>query len=334
MERFFSLRIFATGGVIVLALPGIGHASSSAKHYSPVTLKQGTAIHATLEEPVTARHGEKVSAVVTTATTLKTGNDEAVVIPRGTTFAGFYDTKLSNGKRVLVWTHLEYPNHGRKNLVQYDRTTANGYRVGHSDFVSLLGANAESGPVSVVLERSVSLVPVKEKALPKPPKPQPVSVRMPGTPQALSAVLKAAKPGKVRSAGATFVPTLPKPPAAKAYHRPRPPLPMPPSLPPRPPMPSWSLAKGHPLGVELAAWAQRAGWDLHWNVKKDWTVPRATTLHGHFCEPGPHGCREGVAGQVIEDTAEQLVEEGKRPIRAQFYKGNKTVVVKRAGGNP
>lgn len=76
---------------------------------------------------------------------------------------------------------------------------------------------------------------------------------------------------------------------------------------------SWTLTEGHMIGADLADWAKSADWNVVWNLHKDWVVPASTTFTGDF---------KAAATNVINTLAANGVL-----IRAQFYDGNKTLVV-------
>lgn len=76
---------------------------------------------------------------------------------------------------------------------------------------------------------------------------------------------------------------------------------------------SWTLKEGHTIGREIQTWAKSAGWKVVWNLGKDWSVPASTTFTGDF---------KSAATEVIKTLSANGVL-----IRAQFYDGNKTMVV-------
>ena len=89
------------------------------------------------------------------------------------------------------------------------------------------------------------------------------------------------------------------------------------SVPVIPKAASWTLTEGHTVGKEIQGWANVAGWKVVWNLAKDWSVPTTTTFKGDF---------KTSAGEVIKTLANNGVL-----IRAQFYDGNKTMVVSGPG---
>jgi len=76
---------------------------------------------------------------------------------------------------------------------------------------------------------------------------------------------------------------------------------------------TWKLNEGKTIGKEISAWATDAGWKVVWNLNKDWQVPSSTVFNGDF---------KSAAGDVIKTLAADGVL-----IRAQFFDGNKTMVV-------
>ncbi len=76
---------------------------------------------------------------------------------------------------------------------------------------------------------------------------------------------------------------------------------------------TWTLTAGRTIGQELQAWGMKAGWKVIWTMPRDWTVPANTGFSGQF---------ETAAADVINT----LAANGAL-IRAQFYDGNKTMVV-------
>lgn len=75
----------------------------------------------------------------------------------------------------------------------------------------------------------------------------------------------------------------------------------------------WTLKEGHTVGREIQEWAKGAGWKVIWNLGKDWAIPTKTTFSGDF---------KSAASEVIKTLAANGVL-----IRAQFYDGNRTMVV-------
>jgi len=76
---------------------------------------------------------------------------------------------------------------------------------------------------------------------------------------------------------------------------------------------TWTMRTGHTVGQELQAWGVRAGWKIIWNMPKDWAVPAQSTFYGDF-------------QKVASDVIITLASNGAL-VRAQFFEGNKTVVV-------
>lgn len=75
----------------------------------------------------------------------------------------------------------------------------------------------------------------------------------------------------------------------------------------------WTLAAGRTVGQELKAWAEKADWKVIWSLPKDWLVPASTSFSGDF---------QTAAGDAIKT----LAANGAL-VHAQFYEGNKTMVV-------
>ncbi len=79
---------------------------------------------------------------------------------------------------------------------------------------------------------------------------------------------------------------------------------------------AWRVERDQAISQALAAWAARAGWVLQWEPRADWLAPQATVFRGDFV----------TAARAL---VEVLAKEG-ADIRATFYQGNKTLVI-RAG---
>jgi hypothetical protein len=75
----------------------------------------------------------------------------------------------------------------------------------------------------------------------------------------------------------------------------------------------WTLAEGKTVSRELSGWGKTVGWNVIWNLDKDWAIPSNTTYIGDF---------KSAAGEVVKTLAANGIL-----IRAQFYDGNKTMVV-------
>lgn len=80
---------------------------------------------------------------------------------------------------------------------------------------------------------------------------------------------------------------------------------------------AWTLKAGLTNGQNLKAWGESAGWEVLWNMPKDWTVPASTTFYGEFPE-------------VAEAVIKTLAANGAL-VRAQIYDGNKTMVISGPG---
>jgi hypothetical protein len=79
------------------------------------------------------------------------------------------------------------------------------------------------------------------------------------------------------------------------------------------PVMTWTLTAGNTVGRELQAWGQKCGWKVIWNMPQDWSVPAAASFFGDF---------ESAAAEVITT----LAGNGAL-VRAQFFQGNRTMVV-------
>lgn len=78
-------------------------------------------------------------------------------------------------------------------------------------------------------------------------------------------------------------------------------------------IPTWTLTAGHTVGQELQVWGKTAGWKVIWDMQKDWSVPASTVFSGEF-------------PTVAADVIKTLASNGAL-IHAQFFEGNKTIVV-------
>ncbi len=79
----------------------------------------------------------------------------------------------------------------------------------------------------------------------------------------------------------------------------------------------WTLTEGKTIGREIMAWGRTVGWNVVWNLGKDWSIPSNTTYTGDF---------KSAAGEAIKTLAANGIL-----IRGQFYDGNKTMVVSGPG---
>lgn len=79
------------------------------------------------------------------------------------------------------------------------------------------------------------------------------------------------------------------------------------------PLPIWTLTAGHTIGKELQTWGEQAGWKIIWNMPKDWAIPASTQFSGEF---------PTAAAEVIK-----TLSSNGALIHAQFFEGNKTMVV-------
>lgn len=82
----------------------------------------------------------------------------------------------------------------------------------------------------------------------------------------------------------------------------------------------WVLHSGKTIGHDLSTWGEKAGWKVIWTMSKDWVTPSTTQFHGDFQE---------AATEVITTLAANGAF-----VHAQFYVGNKTMVVTGAGVAP
>lgn len=85
-------------------------------------------------------------------------------------------------------------------------------------------------------------------------------------------------------------------------------------------LPTWEMTVGHTVGQDLQAWGVTAGWKVMWNLPRDWAVPADSHFVGDF---------PSVASEVIET----LAANGAL-IHAQFFSGNKILVVSGPGVTP
>jgi hypothetical protein len=81
----------------------------------------------------------------------------------------------------------------------------------------------------------------------------------------------------------------------------------------------WVLTVGHTISDDLKIWATQAGWKVIWNMQQDWNVPNQTKLTGDF---------PTAAAEVIK-----VLATNGALIHAQFYEGNKIMVVTGSGAS-
>lgn len=85
----------------------------------------------------------------------------------------------------------------------------------------------------------------------------------------------------------------------------------------------WVINKGQPISEAIAAWAERAGWAVDWNVPEnddgDWAAPNITTFSGSFVDAASDAIRILAANGVA--------------INATFHTANKTLVVDTDGAH-
>lgn len=75
----------------------------------------------------------------------------------------------------------------------------------------------------------------------------------------------------------------------------------------------WALRAGREIDKELAGWAQKGGWALHWQLPKSWAVVANAEFDGSFQD-------------AITKVIESLYAEGK-PIRMKLWEGNRVAEV-------
>lgn len=86
-----------------------------------------------------------------------------------------------------------------------------------------------------------------------------------------------------------------------------------------PPEAPFELSQGKSIEAQLQAWAKRAGWAISWKTPDDWVVPHNSAYGTDF---------EGAIQQVLA----QLTENG-ADVRADIWKGNRSVVVDKSGAD-
>ncbi|WP_185737344.1 toxin co-regulated pilus biosynthesis Q family protein [Burkholderia cenocepacia] len=82
---------------------------------------------------------------------------------------------------------------------------------------------------------------------------------------------------------------------------------------------AYRLAAGMSLQTQLREWAQKSGWNVIWNLPRDWIVPGDAAYGPDFQTAATH---------VIQELAAAGVD-----VRADLYSGNRTLVVHEAGAN-
>jgi len=75
-----------------------------------------------------------------------------------------------------------------------------------------------------------------------------------------------------------------------------------------------TLVAGKPISEQLREQAKKDGWNVIWNVPQDWIVPNGAQFKGDFMS---------AASQVI-----QSLSSNGANIHADFYKGNRTLIVR------
>ncbi|MCW3632875.1 toxin co-regulated pilus biosynthesis Q family protein [Burkholderia cenocepacia] len=82
---------------------------------------------------------------------------------------------------------------------------------------------------------------------------------------------------------------------------------------------AYRLAAGMSLQTQLREWAQKSGWNVIWNLPRDWIVPGDAAYGPDF---------QAAATHVIQELAAAGVD-----VRADLYSGNRTLVVHEAGAS-
>ncbi|MBO1859300.1 toxin co-regulated pilus biosynthesis Q family protein [Burkholderia cenocepacia] len=80
---------------------------------------------------------------------------------------------------------------------------------------------------------------------------------------------------------------------------------------------AYRLAAGMSLQTQLRDWAQKSGWNVIWNLPRDWIVPGDAAYGPDF---------QTAATRVVQDLAAAGID-----VRADLYTGNRTLVVHEAG---
>ncbi|MCA8325921.1 MULTISPECIES: toxin co-regulated pilus biosynthesis Q family protein [Burkholderia] len=80
---------------------------------------------------------------------------------------------------------------------------------------------------------------------------------------------------------------------------------------------AYRLAAGMSLQTQLREWAQKSGWNVIWNLPRDWIVPGDSAYGPDF---------QTAATRVVQDLAAAGID-----VRADLYTGNRTLVVHEAG---
>jgi len=88
------------------------------------------------------------------------------------------------------------------------------------------------------------------------------------------------------------------------------------AIPPVTPAP-FALVAGQSFETQMQEWAKRAGWAVVWNTPDDWIVPHDSTYGLDF-------------ESAVKSVFDQMGDDG-ADVRADIWKGNKSVVVDKAG---
>jgi hypothetical protein len=80
---------------------------------------------------------------------------------------------------------------------------------------------------------------------------------------------------------------------------------------------AYRLAAGMSLQTQLREWAQKSGWNVIWNLPRDWIVPGDAAYGPDF---------QTAATRVVQDLAAAGID-----VRADLFTGNRTLVVHEAG---
>lgn len=80
---------------------------------------------------------------------------------------------------------------------------------------------------------------------------------------------------------------------------------------------AYRLAAGMSLQTQLREWAQKSGWNVIWNLPRDWIVPGDAAYGPDF---------QAAATRVVQDLAAAGID-----VRADLFTGNRTLVVHEAG---
>ena len=94
------------------------------------------------------------------------------------------------------------------------------------------------------------------------------------------------------------------------------PSPVPPAVVTPPPAPHFDLVAGLALSQQLTEWGKRSGWSVVWDLPSDWVVPANASFPGRF---------EVALGGVVSTLSQAGID-----VRADIYRGNKTVVIHRS----